>query len=105
MSREIHYTWRYDLKASPEALWPLVSDTNRFNKDTGQPAMKLLGFNDGVKRVQYKIPLYKVEWEEEPFEWIYPYHFGILRRFRSGPLSEMRVDCRIERREPTGSRL
>jgi class 3 adenylate cyclase len=105
MSREFHYTWRYDLKASPEALWPLVSDTNRFNKDTGQPPMKLLGFNDGVKRVQYKIPLYKVEWEEEPFEWTYPYHFGILRRFRSGPLSEMRVDCRIERCEPTGSRL
>jgi len=105
MSREFHYTWRYDLKASPEALWPLVSDTNRFNRDTGQPPMKLLGFHNGVKHVQYKIPLYKVEWEEEPFEWTYPYRFGILRRFRSGPLSEMRVDCRIERREPTGSRL
>jgi len=67
--------------------------------------MKLLGFHNGVKHVQYKIPLYKVEWEEEPFERTYPYRFGILRRFRSGPLSEMRVDCRIERREPTGSRL
>jgi class 3 adenylate cyclase len=105
MTHEYHYTWIYDLKSSPEALWPLVSDTNRFNRDTGQPPMKLLGIQNGVKRVQYKIPFYRVEWEEEPFEWTYPYRFGILRRFRSGPLSEMRVDCRIERREPTGSRL
>ena len=105
MTREYHYTWIYELKSPPEALWPLVSDTNRFNRDTGQPPMKLLGFENGIKRVQYKVPLYKVEWEEEPFEWTYPYRFGILRRFRSGPLSEMRVDCRIERGEPTGSRL
>lgn len=95
----------FDLESSPEALWPLVSDTNRFNRDTGQPPMELISFQNGIKRVRYKIPVYRVEWEEEPFEWIYPYRFGILRRFHSGPLSEMRVDCRLERREPSGTRL
>jgi len=105
MAREYHYVWVYQLNASPEALWPLVSDTNRFNRDTGQPPMQLLAFKNGVRRVQYKIPLYRVEWEEEPFEWTYPFRFGIMRRFRSGPLLEMRVDCRIERREPHGSQL
>jgi len=105
MAREFHYFWQWDLESSPEALWPLVSDTNRFNRDTGLPPMELIGFRNKVKRVRFKIPLFNVEWEEEPFEWIYPYRFGILRRYRSGPLTEMRVDCRLEGREPSGTRL
>ncbi|MDT4954898.1 MAG: hypothetical protein QOJ02_3036, partial [Acidobacteriota bacterium] len=32
--REIHYHWEYDLKATPEKLWPFLADTNRFNRDT-----------------------------------------------------------------------
>jgi class 3 adenylate cyclase len=105
MSREYHYTWTYDLEASAEALWPLVSDTNRFNRDTGLPAVKLLGIQNRVRRVKYDIPLIAVEWDEEPFEWTYPYRFGILRRYHHGPLVEMRVDCKLERREPSGTRL
>jgi len=97
MAKEHHYTWTWDLKASPEALWPLVSDTNRFNRDTGLPPMELLGINNGVKLVKFKVPIVRVEWDEEPFEWTYPYRFGILRRYRTGPLKEMRVDCRLER--------
>jgi hypothetical protein len=105
MSREYHYTWTYDLEASAEALWPLVSDTNRFNRDTGLPAVKLLGIQNRVRRVKYDIPLIPVEWDEEPFEWTYPYRFGILRRYHRGPLVEMRVDCKLERREPSGTRI
>ena len=105
MAKEYHYKWTWDLTSSPEALWPLVSDTNRFNRDTGLPPTELLGISNGVKLVKYKIPLFRVEWEEEPFEWTYPYRFGILRRYRKGPLAEMRVDCRLERRQPSGTRL
>ncbi len=61
--------------------------------------MQLLGMENGVKRVKFKIPVVEVVWEEEPFEWTYPYRFGILRRYRTGPIKEMRVDCRLERRE------
>ena len=105
MTKEYHYKWVWDLKSSPEALWPLVSDTNRFNHDTGLPPIELLGISNGVKHVKFKIPLIRVEWEEEPFEWTYPYRFGILRRYRKGPLAEMRVDCQLERLEPSGTRL
>lgn len=82
-----------------------MSDTNRFNRDTGLPPIELLGISNGVKLVKFKIPLLRVEWEEEPFEWTYPYHFGILRRYRKGPLAEMHVDCRLERLQPSGTRL
>ncbi|MCB0100582.1 MAG: hypothetical protein H6635_17025 [Anaerolineales bacterium] len=99
MTKEYHYKWEWDLEASPEALWTFVSDTNRFNRDTGLPPMQLLGIENGAKRVKFKIPLLTVMWDEEPFEWTYPYRFGILRRYHTGPLKEMRVDCRLERRE------
>jgi len=105
MSREYHYTTVHDLQASPEALWPFVSDTNRFNRDTGLPPMQLLGIQNKIKRVKFKVPLIDVQWEEEPFEWTYPYRFGILRRYLNGPLIEMRVDCRLERLSPSGTRL
>lgn len=105
MAKEFNYTWTWDLKSSPEALWPLVADTNRFNRDTGLPPMILLETSKGVKRVKFNIPIVHVEWEEEPFEWSYPYHFGILRRYKTGPLKEMRVDCYMERGENSRTRL
>ena len=105
MSREFHYTWIWDLESTPEALWPLVSDTNRFNRDTLLPPIQFMGIENGVKHVRFKIPIFRVEWSEEPFEWIYPYRFGILRRYHKGPLSEMRVDCSLEARQPSGTRL
>ena len=61
--------------------------------------MQLLGIQNRVKQVKFKIPLINVIWDEEPFEWTYPYRFGILRRYRTGPLAEMRVDCRLERHD------
>ena len=105
MAKEYHYTWTWDLESSPEALWPLVSDTNRFNRDTGLPPMQLLGVHNGVRLVKFKVPVVNIEWEEEPFEWTYPYRFGVLRRYRKGPLAEMRVDCRLERLQPSGTRI
>ena len=105
MAKEFHYTWTWDLESSPEELWPLVSDTNRFNRDTGLPPMELLGISNGVKLVRFRFPLIRVEWEEEPFEWTYPYRFGILRRYKKGPFAEVRVDCRLERLQPSGTRI
>ena len=38
--KEFHYRWEFDLRASPQALWPLVADTNRFNRDAGVPVVR-----------------------------------------------------------------
>ena len=105
MAKEFHYTWTWDLASSPEALWPLASDTNRFNRDTGLPPMELLGISNGAKLVRFKIPLIDIRWEEDPFEWTYPYRFGILRRYKTGPLAEMRVDCQLQPLQPSGTRI
>lgn len=103
--REFHYRWEYDLKASPEELWPLVADTNRFNRDTGVPAVEALGSTGGVRRLRlfkFGIP---VEWEEQPFEWIRPYRFGVVRRYTKGPVSEMRVQAELIEQALGGTKL
>jgi len=46
------YRWEWALDADPAALWPLVADTNRFNRDTGTPEIRddgeLVGGGYGV---------------------------------------------------------
>ena len=105
MTREFYYFWQWELDSAPEELWPLVSDTNRFNRDTGLPPMKIMGLRDGVYRLRYRVPLIVFEWDEEPFEWTYPRSFGILRKFRRGPMKEMRTLLTLEARQQGGSLL
>ncbi|HEX8709147.1 MAG TPA: DUF5939 domain-containing protein [Pyrinomonadaceae bacterium] len=108
--REFHYRWEYDLRASPEQLWPLVADTNRFNRDAGVPVLD--SGAEGAARLpggRRRLRLFKlgmaVEWEEQPFEWIRPLRFGVERRYLKGPLAEMRVRAELKRQPAGGTRL
>src|SRR5215213_7161 len=97
MTKQFHFSWQWDLQSSPEALWPFLSDTNRFNRDTGQPEVEMLVNTKGTKRMRMKLPVIQVEWEEEPFEWTYPYSFGVSRYYSKGPIQEMRVKVTFDR--------
>ncbi len=94
--REFHYRWEFDLESPPEQLWPLVADTNRFNRDTGVPAIENLS-NPGAalrnarRRLRLSAFGIPVEWEEQPFEWVRPARFGVVRRYSKGPIEELRV--------------
>jgi class 3 adenylate cyclase len=93
---EFHYRWEFDLESSPEQLWPLVADTNRFNRDTGVPAVQMVqSEGQGLKNARRRLRLsafgIPVEWEEQPFEWIRPTRFGVVRRYNKGPIAELRV--------------
>ena len=94
--REFHYRWEFDLESSPEQLWPLVADTNRFNRDTGVPAIENLsnpgaGLRNARRRLRLSAFGVPVEWEEQPFEWVRPARFGVVRRYSKGPMEELRV--------------
>jgi class 3 adenylate cyclase len=52
-----------------------------------------------------KLPVIRVEWEEEPFEWTYPYSFGVLRTYSKGPIDEMRVQVDFNPRPEGGTRI
>src|SRR6266849_771063 len=94
LSREFHYRWEFDLESSPEQLWPLVADTNRFNRDSGVPAIESSD-SKGLKNARRRLRLsafgIPVEWEEQPFEWVRPSRFGVVRRYTKGPVAELRV--------------
>jgi len=91
--REFHYRWEFNLKSSPEQLWPLVADTNRFNRDTGVPSVESIGESTTSGRRRLRLTTFgiPIEWEEQPFEWVRPERFGVVRRYSKGPVAELRV--------------
>ncbi|RPJ00127.1 MAG: hypothetical protein EHM39_05350, partial [Chloroflexi bacterium] len=92
-----HYHWQWRLRSDPETLWPLVTNTNRFDRDSGTPRMtavrlsgddRLTNARAWVRLPALGIPL---EYVQEPFEWTYPHRFGVTRRYTAGPLAELRT--------------
>ena len=93
--REFHYRWVFNLKSSPEQIWPFVADTNRFNRDTGVPTVEMEvapgKLRNARRRMKLSIYGLPVEWEEQPFEWLRPVRFGVDRVYSKGPMAQMRV--------------
>jgi class 3 adenylate cyclase len=93
--RQFNYRWEFDLESSPDQIWPLVSDTNRFNRDTGVPSVEMLADQGNLRNARRRLHLsvlgIPVEWEEQPFEWVRPHRFGVVRRYSKGPMKELQV--------------
>ena len=82
--RDFRYHWEWQLRSTPEQLWPYVSDTQRFNRVALGYSIKVDNADDeGVQHVRahYFVPL---AWDEYPFEWEEPRRMSVYRRFR-GP--------------------
>lgn len=95
--RAYRYRWEWSLRSTPEALWPLVADTNRFNLETGAPRVEAVGTGEAGRRRLRLIALGRgIEYEEEPFEWVRPERFGVRRRFRTGPVATFEARLVLE---------
>ena len=107
--RELHKRWEFDLKSSPERLWPFIADTNRFNRDTGVPEIEIDAAHKPQRNARRKVRLtmygLPVEWEEQPFEWVKPFRFGIERVYSKGPLSRLRVLAELTPNDGGGTHL
>jgi class 3 adenylate cyclase len=100
--REKFYRWAWDFRAPPAALWPLVSNTDRFNRDCGFPPFHVrpdapgeAPAEPGVRRLRSVYLGIAGEWEEREFEWIQPVRFAVHRTFSRGPLSRMVQSCEL----------
>ena len=96
VNRVFHYRWEWRLRSSPEALWPSVADTNRSNMETELPRAPGVDHDplsraNAHRRLKFTKFGLTVEWEEEPFEWVEPRCFGVVRRYSKGPVKTMRV--------------
>ena len=107
--RELHKRWEFDLKSSPERLWPFIADTNRFNRDTGVPEIEIERGQPRLPNARRKVKLsihgLPVEWEEQPFEWVKPVRFGIERTYSKGPLARLRVLAELTPNAAGGTHL
>lgn len=107
--REFHYRWSYDLKSSPEKLWSFVADTNRFNRDTNVPAVEVESpkrrLRNARRRVRLSVLGMPVEWEEQPFEWVRPSRFGVVRTYSKGPIARLKALIVLSAQDDGGTKL
>jgi len=107
--REYHKRWEFDLKSSPDRLWPFIADTNRFNRDTGVPQIELGPADKQLRNARRKIRLgfygLPVEWEEQPFEWVKPFRFGVERVYSKGPLARLKMRAELTPKSDGGTHL
>ncbi len=108
--RDFHYRWEYELHSTPEQLWSFVADTNRFNRDAGVPAVqpakgKRQRLRNARRRLRLSFLGLPVEWEEQPFEWIKPSRFGVVRKYSKGPIAELKVLAELSPLGERGSKL
>ena len=107
--KEFHYRWTYDLKSTPEKLWPFVADTNRFNRDTNVPTVELerprRRLRNARRRARLTVFGMPVEWEEQPFEWVRPFRFGVVRTYSKGPVAELKALVLLSAKSDGGTSL
>ncbi|MBP7064763.1 adenylate/guanylate cyclase domain-containing protein [Ferrovibrio sp.] len=87
--------WVWHLPVPPDILWPLLSDTARFNEAAGTPRYTVTespNADGSVRRLaQAEYKGIRVSWDEEPYEWLAGQWFQQRRLFRSGPLRHLAV--------------
>jgi class 3 adenylate cyclase len=92
--------WTWSLPASPAALWPILSDTARFNEAASLPKYEVeeTPQPDGsVRRIgRGRLMGRAVEWDENPYQWVHGRSFSQLRQFRGGPWRQFGIDLRLE---------
>ena len=107
--REFHFQWTFEFQATPEQLWPFVADTNRFNRDTKVPPLEIEGgqkrMRNARRRVRLSIYGMPVEWEEQPFEWVKPFRFGVERVYSKGPMARMKALAELTPTDGGGTKL
>ena len=90
--------WRFD--RPPEAIWPALADTARFNEAAGLPkhGIEQVGQPDGSVRffARARKGPFELAWEEIPVEWVDAQWFRHLRIFSKGPIRTLSATLRLE---------
>ncbi len=99
MGNELRGAWSATLNHPPRLLWPILSDTERFNEMSGLPRYVLSETpqQDGsVRRVASgRAARFDVQWEELPVEWVEEQYFTQTRLFLNGPLARMTATLKL----------
>jgi adenylate cyclase len=92
--------------ASPvERVWPLITETDRFNRLIGMNEVQFSAIEEGSKSAarfvaETRAAGFKLVYEEEPFEWSHERAWGVTRRMRGGLIESYRMHISLERTRP-----
>ncbi len=100
-------TWIWHFDSPLEAIWPVLSDTARFNEAAALPRHRIIETPRDDGSVEYlaraRIGPFRLEWEEKPVNWVDRQWFEHCREFRNGPLAYLCATLRMFP-EPGGCR-
>ena len=99
------FSWTWDLASPPAALWPLVSNTDRFNRDCGYPPVTVVPGSSPHRRLRATVMGIVIEWEERAFEWQEPSRYTVERTYFSGPVARMLMRCELAPNAKGGTTL
>ena len=93
-------------QSEARALWDALADTERLNRAVGMEKLSVSALADTSAAryvVSTRLSGFPVEYEERPFEWVYPESFRILRKMRSGPAASIELSFRLSPRPGGGT--
>lgn len=99
----------WELRNSPEKLWPHVSNTERLNRAIGLSAVEYTttaNEQGGSHRFgRFRKLGMAIGWQEHPFEWIEGRRMGVLREYNEGPLKWLTSVVELTPRSGGGTTL
>ncbi len=100
--RAVVVTRSIDLAAPPERVWPLVADTDRWNRINGSAEVHYSPIEpDSPSSARFVAKTraggFELTYEEMPFEWSHQKTFGVHRRMRGGPIESYTWRVQLER--------
>ncbi|HEY5938543.1 MAG TPA: protein kinase [Kofleriaceae bacterium] len=103
------YEMEWELAASPEQLWPFVSNTEKMNRATGVGAVRFeiesTGAVASALTGSQRVKGLHLKWREHPYEWIEGSRHVVLRVFEKGVLRWYVAEVQLERLAGGGTRL
>src|SRR5713226_4886265 len=100
--------WQWHIAQPPEALWPVIADTARFNEAAKLPKYQVEDILQADGRVlrlaRATVAGLSLEWEELPYEWVRGRSFRQTRIFRKGPLRRFGPIVELQQ-DGSGTRL
>jgi class 3 adenylate cyclase len=97
-----------DCRSDACTVWGAVADTERLNRLLGMSRIEVRP-ESGASAARYRVSTtlggFAVEYEERPFEWIYPKSFKVLRKMRAGPLDALEIAFTLDPLPDGGTRV
>ncbi len=103
------YALQWDLQASPDQLWPYVSNTEKMNRATGLAPVRFeiesTQKAQSTMTGQARVAGLALQWREHPYEWIEGRRHVVLRVFEKGVLRWYVAEVQLEKLPGGGTRL